>query len=230
MGITTTVRSISAESPEVEDVAEVISQAFAADPLILWLLDDQGPTWDKLEPSLQRWQQFRVEDAAINGVVLGAFQTGESSTQETCRGAVLMFPTSQRQPIQVMKRTMQYGYLKWYWKRFSIGMDAPNTNQQRWQHMMAKHNEGIQTYTHAYSDYCYLEVIASHPAAKGTGIGKALMSAVIEEAQGSAIILECTDETTIPFYTKFGFSEVGRVELKDDQGSTAMWMMVRKPE
>lgn len=114
----------------MEDVAEVISQAFAADPLILWLLDDQGPTWDKLEPSLQRWQQFRVEDAAINGVVLGAFQTGESSTQETCRGAVLMFPTSQRQSIQVMKRTMQYGYLKWYWKRFSIGMDAPNTNQQ----------------------------------------------------------------------------------------------------
>lgn len=95
---------------------------------------------------------------------------------------------------------------------------------------MAKHNEGLQLYTQEYSDYCYLEVIASHPAAQGSGIGKALMLAVIKEAEERPIIVECTDETTIPFYAKFGFSVAGKVELKDVQGSTAMWMMVQKPE
>lgn len=89
-------------------------------------------------------------------------------------------------------------------------------SQQRIAQMFAANKQIMSRY--AKSNRCwYLEVIAVHPNAQGHGLGGKLMRWMLEMIGDEAdCILECTDESNMPFYEKYGFQLLEVTELRDE--------------
>lgn len=66
---------------------------------------------------------------------------------------------------------------------------------------------------HPSEPHWYLVDIAVAPGAKGRGLGGALMREAIAEAErtGHPLYLETTNAANLPFYAKFGFTQVGLI-------------------
>jgi ribosomal protein S18 acetylase RimI-like enzyme len=80
----------------------------------------------------------------------------------------------------------------------------------------------------------YLEVVAVHPSLQSRGLGGSVMRWIIEYTQNQPIVLECTRESNVPFYERYGFKVVEEVELTDEPqpqesgGTVKYWVMVRE--
>lgn len=107
---------------------------------------------------------------------------------------------------------------------------------QRLEKLMAAHDIGLDLIKRRYSrsEIWYLEVIAIHPLLQSCGLGKLVMQEIFRYAQDQCIALECTSESSIPFYEKLGFSVVQDVELagdtkspSDDHKTVKYWLMVK---
>ncbi|KAJ5679738.1 hypothetical protein N7462_007982 [Penicillium macrosclerotiorum] len=77
----------------------------------------------------------------------------------------------------------------------------------------------------------YLEVIGIHPDMQGRGIGSKVMRKILEYAGTEPIVLECTKESNLSFYKKFGFEVFEEVQLKvtpreGESEAVRMWMML----
>jgi hypothetical protein len=74
----------------------------------------------------------------------------------------------------------------------------------------------------------YLSVLSIEPASQGKGHGSALIAPGLERAdrQGVGVWLETQAEKNLPFYHRFGFELITRVEA--DPG-IPLWMMWRRP-
>ena len=101
---------------------------------------------------------------------------------------------------------------------------------------MAAHDIGLDLIKRRYShsEIWYLEVIAIHPLLQSCGLGKLVMQEIFRYSQGQCIALECTSESSIPFYEKLGFNVVQEVELAsatksstDDHTTVKYWLMVK---
>ena len=77
-------------------------------------------------------------------------------------------------------------------------------------------------------DPWYLEVVAVHPFLQGRGLGKVMMERILDYVGHAPIVLECTAERNVGFYTTFGFEVVEKVELADSGGSVSCWFMLRR--
>jgi hypothetical protein len=74
----------------------------------------------------------------------------------------------------------------------------------------------------------YLSVLSVEPASQGLGHGSALIAPGLERADGEGVgvWLETQTEDNLPFYSRFGFELVTRVEADRD---IPLWMMWRPP-
>ena len=76
----------------------------------------------------------------------------------------------------------------------------------------------------------YLAYLATDPAAQGRGVGRALLTAMLDrcDAAGQAAWLETTDPVNPPLYERFGFATVARL----DGGALlpGFWVMRREPQ
>jgi ribosomal protein S18 acetylase RimI-like enzyme len=73
----------------------------------------------------------------------------------------------------------------------------------------------------------YLEVIAVDPQAQGQGVGGQLLTWLCNHVGSKDCLLECTAQSNIAFYEKFGFRVVEEFQLSDATGSVTEWVMVR---
>lgn len=73
----------------------------------------------------------------------------------------------------------------------------------------------------------YLEVVAVHPSLQSRGIGRGVMTFILEHVGDQPVYLECTRRENIGFYENFGFQVVDEVELLDEEQSLKFWAMVR---
>lgn len=81
---------------------------------------------------------------------------------------------------------------------------------------------------HPEEPHWYLMVIGSDPSVRGSGFGQALMRSRLDLCDGerAPAYLEASKEELLPYYSRFGFEQIGEIQVPD--GPT-MWPMWRAP-
>jgi hypothetical protein len=75
----------------IRTAAEIVSLAFASDPLIRWISRDRtGPGWESLPPTLQLWQEARLRGYAVRAIAMEAVTSDKSQPVGSC----FLFPPS----------------------------------------------------------------------------------------------------------------------------------------
>lgn len=76
---------------------------------------------------------------------------------------------------------------------------------------------------HPKDAHVFLWFLAVAPAHQRTGVGRALLARVLENAE-APVYLDTANPANVPYYSSFGFEEIGRAALP--RGAT-MWFMRR---
>jgi GNAT superfamily N-acetyltransferase len=81
---------------------------------------------------------------------------------------------------------------------------------------------------HPEEPHWYLMVIGSDPSVRGAGFGQALMNSRLDRCDGerAPAYLEASKEALIPYYSRFGFEQIGEIQIPD---GPKMWPMWRAP-
>lgn len=82
---------------------------------------------------------------------------------------------------------------------------------------------------HPDEPHWYLEVLGAEPTLRGTGVGSALMTPVLErcDSDGVGAYLESSKQQNLAFYARFGFEVLDEVRLHPD--GPPVWPMWRRP-
>lgn len=82
---------------------------------------------------------------------------------------------------------------------------------------------------HPHTDHAYLFLIGTLPARQGAGIGSTLLGHTCErlDRQGTAAYLEATCEDNRRLYRRHGFADVGVIQLPDGPPMFRMWRAPR---
>lgn len=100
---------------------------------------------------------------------------------------------------------------------------------QRVEILMNAHNNAIDKIKAQHvQNVWYLEVVAVHPSLQSRGLGAKVMQWILDFIEHDAIMLECTSESNMNFYKRFGFRVVEEVSLEDEDGAVKCWMMLRE--
>jgi GNAT superfamily N-acetyltransferase len=81
----------------------------------------------------------------------------------------------------------------------------------------------VQDKGHPKDEHVFLWFLAIDPAHQRTGVGRALLARVIDEAE-APVYLDTSNPANLPYYASFGFEELGKAALP--RGAT-MWFMRR---
>jgi GNAT superfamily N-acetyltransferase len=78
---------------------------------------------------------------------------------------------------------------------------------------------------HPHEPHVYVEHLAVDPSSQRTGVGRALLTSVIDEAAGRdlPVYLETTRPANVPYYAGFGFQVTGEAELPRGARVWFMW-------
>ena len=81
----------------------------------------------------------------------------------------------------------------------------------------------VQDRGHPREDHVFLWFLAVDPGRQRSGVGRALLARVFEEAE-APVYLDTANPANVPYYASLGFEELGRAPLP--RGAT-MWFMRR---
>jgi len=81
----------------------------------------------------------------------------------------------------------------------------------------------IQDRGHPKEEHVFLWFLAVDPGRQRSGVGRALLARVFEEAE-APVYLDTANPANVPYYASFGFEEIGQAALP--RGAT-MWFMTR---
>ena len=83
---------------------------------------------------------------------------------------------------------------------------------------------------HPHEPHYYLEFLGVHPAAQGSGLGRALIEPMLELAdrEGVGLCLENSKEKNLAFYGRYGFQPLEELQLPGRNAPT-IWLMWRDP-
>lgn len=81
----------------------------------------------------------------------------------------------------------------------------------------------VQDGGHPQHEHVFLWFLTVDPARQRQGVGRALLSRVIEDAE-APVYLDTTNPGNLPYYASFGFEISGQGELPRE---TTMWFMTR---
>ena len=81
----------------------------------------------------------------------------------------------------------------------------------------------VQDRGHPDDEHVFLWFLAVDPAHQRTGVGRALLTRVFDDAE-APVYLDTANPANVPYYASFGFEELGRAALP--RGAT-MWFMRR---
>ncbi|KAB8264782.1 putative GNAT family N-acetyltransferase [Aspergillus pseudonomiae] len=237
------------DPPSVSAVAQTITLSFVGDPLIRWLRPSAAP-WSTQEHETNKWQYRRVQQAILEGIVLRSTSAPQlaqefpacsqqkglpASLGEINSGhdgpdagtVALLFPPKNQQTWKWNKIALavKLWFLSWLDPVSDNGAD-----EKRVDILLDAHDTALKRITTRYNipDPWYLEVVAVHPTLQGRGLGKIMMERVLDYVGHTPIVLECTAEQNLGFYTTLGFEVVEKVELADNGGAVSCWFMLRR--
>jgi GNAT superfamily N-acetyltransferase len=187
------------EQAEYDEAARIVTDA---------LLDDPG--WVAVGPdkaSHRRRVALRYHRAAIGVVhrygrpVYGAFRDGELA------GTAVTFAAGRYPPPA-------WTFVR-YVPSFLAAGPAPIVRGLR--------TSSVQDRGHPHDEHVFLWFLAVDPAHQRSGVGRALLARVFEDAE-APVYLDTANPANVPYYASFGFEEIGRAALP--RGAN-MWFMRR---
>jgi GNAT superfamily N-acetyltransferase len=190
-----------ADSPDARPLAAVLARAFLDDPLMRFILPDEGARRRRL-PRL-----FRIS--------LGVqyLPVGEVYTTSERAGASLWSPPGRwRAPPSIVIRTLPRLALA-LGTRLPISVRAISTVEA----------------AHPTEPHWYLAVVGTEPSLQGRGIGSALLAPILQRCDHDAMpaYLESSKEANLAFYARHGFEVTKAIDL--GRGGPRIWPMWREP-
>ena len=82
---------------------------------------------------------------------------------------------------------------------------------------------------HPEEPHWYLMVIGSDLTVRGKGFGQALMRSGIDRCDGerAPAYLEASEAALVPYYQRFGFEQIGEIDIPDGPTMIPMWRSPR---
>lgn len=192
-----------AQRRDVRQMAAVLARAFERDPVMMWMLPDDGAR----ERALGRMFATMVRHHFL--------RTGapEVAGGDRIGAAALWDPPGMWKQSRLQELRMMPGLFRAFGRQVGRG--------QQVNELMKKQ--------HPQEPHWYLAVIGSDPTVRGTGFGQALMRSRLDrcDAEHAPAYLESSNPDNIGYYERFGFQVTGEIRLPD--GGPSLWPMWRQP-
>lgn len=192
-----------------EQVADVLTAAFADDPFMAWLFSDPATRVQ----SLSTWWRFLTAHIPEGGELHFADGGG-------C--AAMWYPPNETEatPASTEVEAAASGELDPFVMMVSalVGDRWPEVSELF----------GVAQAAHPDELHWYLAAVGTMPEAQGAGRGQALVQPVLErcDAQGLPVYLESSNPRNLAFYHRLGFEIVGEITTPD--GSACLIPMWRR--
>ena len=193
----------STERADVRSLSKVLARAFYDDPVMVFMLPDEGARAKALPPMFatltrHHFLSRRGSEVASRDGAIGA--------------ATLWDPPGQRKSSRWEELRMM-PTLAWHFRSRGKQTQALGRAMEE---------------AHPEEPHWYLMVIGSDPTVRGAGFGQALMRSRLDRCDGerAPAYLEASKEELIPYYSRFGFEQIGEIQIPD---GPKMWPMWRAP-
>jgi ribosomal protein S18 acetylase RimI-like enzyme len=188
------------EGADVPKAAEVIADAFAADPFWAWLFPDAD--------------RRLVVRSWIKQLRIAYIPKGHSYTDADVTGAAHWSPPGKWQLSRGQELRLAPSYLRLLGPRRML---------------VANRAFAVIAGGHPDEPHWYLSVLGVSPAHQRTGVGRSLIEPMLERAdrEGMPTSLETFRAENVPYYERFGFVVTNEDDVPD--GGPHMWAMVRTP-
>ncbi len=196
-----------AQKADVRNLSRVLGRAFFEDPVMSWMLPDDR-------------RRARALPLVFGAMTRHHFLAGESvevASRPEVTGAGSLGAAALWDPPGRWKQTpledlrMMPSFLRAIGRHVRRGQSIAELMKQ----------------CHPEEPHWYLGVIGSDPDVRGAGFGQALMRSGLErcDAEGAPAYLESTNESNVPYYSRFGFDVTGEITIPG--GGPTMWQMWR---
>jgi ribosomal protein S18 acetylase RimI-like enzyme len=188
---------------EYDDLADVMTRAFADDPVMEWFFPE--PT--------QRSRRLRRFFREIELGIGLSETTGVYTTSDRAAVAVWAPPDQWRvslsRQLRILPRYLGIASIRWAPSRLAA-----------FNKIEGRHPKG--------PPHWYLPTLATDPAHQGTGRGSALLGDMLArcDAAGLPAYLESSKESNVPFYERHGFAVTETFDLPK---GPRLWLMWRDP-
>jgi ribosomal protein S18 acetylase RimI-like enzyme len=190
-------------TPDVGTLVEVLARAFDDDPVPRWLFRGDR----RRRRGLRTFFAIQLRHTYL--------EHGEVWTTPDLAGAALWSPPDRARPgwRDLMRLVPIVPYLTGLGRdtaeaaRLLTAVDAARPRQRHW----------------------YLATLGTDPDRQRTGVGSALMQAVLDriDDEGVPAYLESSKESNLAFYGSHGFAVTG--EIHTPRGGPTLWLMWREP-
>jgi GNAT superfamily N-acetyltransferase len=185
---------------DVRPQSKVLARAFYDDPVMKYMLPDDGARAKALPPMFSTLTRNHFisrggSEVASRGGTIGA--------------ATLWDPPGQRRSSRWEELRMM-PVLAWH---FRARAEQTKT--------LGK----LMEEAHPEEPHWYLMVIGSDPTVRGAGFGQALMHSRLDRCDGerAPAYLEASEASLVPYYSRFGFEQIGEIDIPGGPTMIPMW-------
>ena len=189
---------------DVRSLSKVLARAFYLDPVMKYMLPDDKARAKALPPMFATLTRNHFisrggSEVASRSGVIGA--------------ATLWDPPGQRKSSRWEELRMM-PTLAWHFRSRGKQTQALGRAMEQ---------------AHADEPHWYLMVIGSDPTVRGAGFGQALMRSRLDRCDGerAPAYLEASKQELIPYYSRFGFEQIGEIQIPDGPTMWPMWRAAR---
>lgn len=186
---------------EREALLALLCRAFAADPIVNWIVRRGAQHEQGLRAFFRMWLALRAPTPAQ--VV---------TTAEKCRGVMLWMPSEEVQPTFSQQLGVAREFL-----RYAGLTRVPSLLR------FFSAAEGA----HPHYPHIYVQFIATDESTRGTGLAYAFLQHAIDvaDAQGRPLYAETSNPQNLPIWARAGLVESGTLEL--GAGVPCVWQLTR---
>lgn len=191
------------ERADVRSLSKVLARAFYDDPVMVFMLPDDEARAKALPPMF----------ATLTRHHFLSRKGSEVASRDGAIGAATLWdPPGQRKSSRWEELRMM-PTLAWHFRSRGKQTQALGRAMEE---------------AHPEEPHWYLMVIGSDPTVRGAGFGQALMRSRLDLCDGerAPAYLEASKDELIPYYSRFGFEQIGEIQIPD---GPKMWPMWRSP-
>jgi GNAT superfamily N-acetyltransferase len=188
------------ERADVRSLAKVLARAFYDDPVMKYLQPDDRARAKALPPLFATLTRNHFIARGGSEVACRGGEIG---------GAALWDPPGQRKSSRWEELRMM-PTLAWH---FRSRAEQTKTLGR------------LMEEAHPEEPHWYLMVIGSDPTVRGAGFGQALMHSRLDRCDGerAPAYLEASEASLIPYYNRFGFDQIGEIDVPGGPTMIPMW-------
>lgn len=188
---------------DVRELSNVLARAFYDDPVMIYLQPDEKARAKALPPLFATLTRHHFISRGGSEVALRDGHIG---------AATLWDPPGQRKSSRWENLRMMPA-MAWHFRARGRETQALGKAMEE---------------AHPEEPHWYLMIIGSDPSVRGAGFGQALMRSGLDRCDGerAPAYLEASKEELVPYYSRFGFDQIGEIKIPD---GPKMWPMWRAP-